>query len=118
MKKRWGRLPAEFKKQAVERMKGSANVSALAEELGVPRRQLYRWQRMQERAQAGPAVNEKADNPDSELNRLRRENEQLALSLAKRQVEVDFFRGALRRFKDGRPNSTSSGVSVPTLRSE
>ena len=44
-KKRWGRLPAEFKEQAVEKMKKSANVSALAVELGVPRRQLYRWQR-------------------------------------------------------------------------
>lgn len=67
---------------------------------------------------AGEAAAEKAGSPDNELNRLRRENEQLALSLAKRQLEVDFFRGALRRYKDGRPNSTSSGVGVPTPKSE
>jgi len=58
-------LPAEFKEQAVEKMKKSATVSALAVELGVPRRQLYRWQRQLELA--GEAAAEKAGSPDNEL---------------------------------------------------
>ena len=34
----------EFRRLAVARMKGCRNVSALAEELDLPRRSLYRWQ--------------------------------------------------------------------------
>ena len=38
-----GRYPKAFQKMAVERLKGSDNIVALAQELGVHRRLLYKW---------------------------------------------------------------------------
>jgi transposase-like protein len=37
------RYPREFRLMAVERMKSCDNIGALAQELGVPRRRLYKW---------------------------------------------------------------------------
>ena len=42
-KRRVGRYPKAFWKMAVERLKGCDNIIALAEELGVHRRLLYKW---------------------------------------------------------------------------
>ena len=42
-KRRVGRYPKAFRKMAVERLKGCENIIALAEELGVHRRLLYKW---------------------------------------------------------------------------
>ena len=38
-----GRYPKAFQKMAVERLKSSDNIVALAKELGVHRRLLYKW---------------------------------------------------------------------------
>ena len=38
-----GRYPEAFRKMAVERLKGCENVLALARELGVHQRLLYKW---------------------------------------------------------------------------
>jgi Transposase len=42
-KKRVGRYPKEFRRMAVERLKSCDNIVALARELGVHRRLLYKW---------------------------------------------------------------------------
>ena len=42
-KKRVGRYPREYREEAVKRMKASANITALAKELDLERRLLYRW---------------------------------------------------------------------------
>jgi hypothetical protein len=42
-KRRVGKYPKAFRKMAVERLKGCANIVALSEELGVHRRLLYKW---------------------------------------------------------------------------
>ena len=44
-KRRVGKYPEAFRRMALERMKDSPNVTALAEELGVDRTVLYHWQR-------------------------------------------------------------------------
>ena len=49
-KKRVNKYPIAFRQMAVERMKNCANVSALAEELGVDRTVLYHWQEAGRRA--------------------------------------------------------------------
>ena len=46
MPKRVGKYPKAFRQMAVERMRNCANVSALAEELGVDRTVLYHWRRL------------------------------------------------------------------------
>ena len=50
-RRKWDRYSAEFRQQALERMKTCDNVKALAKELGVARQQLYWWkQRAEQRA--------------------------------------------------------------------
>ena len=50
-RRKWDRYSAEFRQQALERMKTFDNVKALAKELGVARQQLYWWkQRAEQRA--------------------------------------------------------------------
>ena len=46
MPKRVGKYPKAFRQMAVERMRNCANVSALAQELGVDRTVLYHWRRL------------------------------------------------------------------------
>ena len=47
-RRRVGRYPLAFRKRAVERLKSCDHIGALAEELGVPRRSLYRWRKQLE----------------------------------------------------------------------
>ena len=42
-KRRVGRYPKAFRQMAVERLKSCENIVALAQELGVHRRLLYKW---------------------------------------------------------------------------
>ena len=60
-KKRWGRYTDEFKRMCVERMKECEEIGALAKELNINRRQLYRW-----RAQLDPV--EKGEWATQEAN--------------------------------------------------
>ena len=41
--RKWRRHTVEFKRQAVERMQVSENVTALARELGIQQKLLYTW---------------------------------------------------------------------------
>jgi transposase-like protein len=51
-KRRVGRYPNEFRRMAVERLKKCDNIVALAKELGIQRRLLYRWRDKLEAAEA------------------------------------------------------------------
>ena len=51
-------------------------------------------------------------------SKLREENQRLKEALADRSLELDFFKGALRRIKEGRPNNTGSGASACTPKSK
>jgi transposase len=75
----------EFKKQAVARLKESANATALALELGVGRNQLYKWAKDLELNGPYHAFKERGRpqvNAEDELARLRRENARLELENA------------------------------------
>ena len=50
-KRRVGKYPLSFRQMAMERMKDCPSVSALAEELGVDRSNLYQWQRQPRRSE-------------------------------------------------------------------
>ena len=52
-KKRMRRHTKEFRRTAVERLKGCDNIVALARELGVHRRLLYQWRDQAERVDGG-----------------------------------------------------------------
>ena len=75
---------ADFKLQAVERLRQSDNASALARELGVRRNQLYKWAKRVELVGPDLAFRPPGRPPATdadELTRLRKENQRLALEL-------------------------------------
>ena len=99
----------EFRRVAVARMKGCRNVSALAEELDVPRRLLYRWQA---RLEPGVASIAAPRSPG-----LEEENRQLKQLLAERTLEVDFFKGALQKIAARRQSNDTTGETASTSKS-
>lgn len=73
---------AEFKINAVARLKACDNVTALALELGVRRNQLYKWEKRLDAIGPEKAFRKAGRPPaveEDELTRLRRENSRLAL---------------------------------------
>ena len=97
----------EFRRLAVARMRGCHNVSALARELDVPRRLLYRWQMRFE----GPVAPIAERYPG-----LEDENRLLKQLLAERTLEVDFFKGALQKIAARRQADNGAGETASTTR--
>jgi transposase-like protein len=94
-------------------MKQCDDIKALAAELGINRRQLYRW-----RDQLDPV--EKGEWPPPQNSRettLRKEVSQLKRVLADKTVEVDFFKGALQKVEARRQQSGVSGAKASTTKS-
>jgi hypothetical protein len=89
-------------------------VARAARELGVSLRTLYRWRdeqlgrkkKMPENPEPGPRE-----------TKLESEIRQLKQSLAKRTLEVDFFRGALRKVEARRRGNAQPGETASTTRS-
>ena len=95
-------------------MKTSEDVRALARELGVTRRCLYKWRTKLEAAEPG----EEASRPSTHAAAHRKEILQLKRLLAEKAMEVDFFKGALQKVEARRQRSSSSGEMASTTRSE
>ena len=92
-KKRVGRYSNEFRRMCVERMKQCDDIGALAKELDIHRRYLYRW-----RDQLEPA--EKSEGPPPQNSRestLRKEVSQLKRVLAEKTQELGPNRSVLIR---------------------
>jgi transposase InsO family protein len=91
------------------------NIVRLAKRLGIERRLLYKWRDDQEalyfRADDGlPLCNSRESTLRRELNRVKR-------LLAEKTLELDFFRGALRRFEARHQDNNVSGESASTKKS-
>jgi len=93
---------------AVERLKSCDNVTALAQELGVDRRMLYRW-----RAQLDPEEGTASGVPSFEPNQPQ-EIKHLKQLLAEKTLEVDFFKGALHKVGARRQRKDNSGGTTST----
>jgi transposase-like protein len=121
-----------FKLKAIERMDAGENVSALSRELGVKREILYRWrsayrcggeERLRERRGrpnlAETAAMALARGPAGEaadLAAARRKISELERKVGQQQLDLDFFRRALRHFEgspqaDSAPGGTASSTS-------
>ncbi len=97
----------EYRRLSVARMQGCHNISALAKELDVPRRLLYRWQlRMQ-----GPVA-----PITTRSSGLEEENRLLKQLLAERTLEVDFFKGALQKIAARRQGDGGTGKTASTTK--
>jgi len=81
-------------------MKGCESIVALIKELGVSRRQLYRW-----RDELDPGEPEVGKPPrqKSRLSTLRKEVNHLKRVLVEKTLEVDFFRSALAKSRGSTP---------------
>jgi transposase-like protein len=96
----------------VERLKQSENIVALAKELGIHRRMLYRW-----RDQLEPVAKKEVSPPQSGEARLRHEVHQLKRALADKTLEVDFFKGALQKIEARRQQQDITGAKASTTKS-
>ncbi len=107
-KKRYSR---EFRQAAVERLKGCENIVALAQELGVSRRQIYRW-----RDELNPEEPEMGKGYGLQRRRstLRQEVNRLKRVLAEKTLEIDFFKHALQKVEARRQPSKRSGEKAST----
>ena len=97
----------EFRRLAVGRMQGCHNISALAKELDVARRLLYRWQ-MRLEGPVAPIV--------ARSSGLEEENRLLKQLLAERTLEVDFFKGALQKIAARRQPNDGAGETASTTK--
>ena len=113
-KRRWKRYSIEFRRTAVERLRGCDNIAALAKELGIARVLLYRW-----RDRLAPAGI--GDEPPSENLRevtLRKTVSELKRVLAEKTLELDFFKGALQKVEAQRQKKGISGETASTTKSK
>ena len=94
----------------VERLKSCDNIVALAQELGLHPRLLYKWRDQLEPVEHGEAA---PSTPE-----LRQQVRQLKRLLAEKAMEVDFLKGALQKVEARRQRSTGSGGTGSTNTSE
>jgi transposase-like protein len=116
-RRKWDRYSAEFRQQALERMKTCDNVKALAKELGVARQQLYWWkQRAEQRANPRePGATE--DPRDRRIRELTKKVAELEGVIGQKTLELDFFAGALRRIEESRQKKGKPGATASTPKS-
>ena len=121
----------EFKLRAVQRMAAGENVSALARELSVKRVIIYRWRdayrlggvealRLRGRPSKSEALGMAAARgragKANDLAEARWQIEQLQRKVGQQQLDLDFFKQALRRIEASRRPNDGSGetASSPT----
>jgi transposase len=123
-KTRWTR---EFKLRALARMDAAADITALAKDLGVQRELLYRWRR-KFRSGGAAALHaigrpSNGDQPFDEASIAsscsaivseQRQIEALQRKVGQQQLELDFFRAALRHVREQRRRKGEPGETPST----
>ncbi len=125
----------EFKLAAVRRMVAGENVSTLSRELKVRRKDLYCWRdrfrsggpdalrgrgRPRKAAVAAPSAGHPMTQtaPDAQLAGARTRIAELERKVGQQQVDIDFFREALRQVGGVRRASAAPGVTASTRSSK
>jgi transposase-like protein len=109
--RKYAKYTEEFRRQAVEQMKESDNVRALARKLGIDKRLLYDWcERAADLSDQRSPANRQARKQETEVKELKR-------LLAEKTLELDFFRGALQKVAARRQASGGSGEKASTTKS-
>lgn len=112
------RHPIGLRQQAVERMQLGESVSGLARELGVDRITLYRWRLKSTQATGGGPTAAAAYDPQQQrIQELEAKIAGLEGTLGRKEMELDFFVGALRRIKETRQQTSVSGEKASTRKS-
>jgi transposase-like protein len=124
----------EFKLKAVERLEAGESGSALSVELGVKRTILYRWR---DRFRAGGELAlrpvrgrpnkadalamARAQGPATKaagMAQARRQIAELERKVGQQQLDLDFFKGALRRIEELRRLNAQPGATASSLKSK
>src|SRR5947208_12849883 len=114
---KWRRHTVEFKRQVVERMKTCENIHSLARELKLQRKLLYTWKYQLEGRPEPRHANLGTTAEERKEKQLRDEIAKLKSALADKALEIDFFRSALLKIKEGRRQSTAAGATASTTSS-
>ena len=104
-----------FRKTALERLKGCQYITGLAKELGISRSQLFRIQR--DALGRKPEPKPEARLKEKAEKRHRRRIADLERLVARQALELDFFRGALRRIEENRRKRGSNSGKPSTIKS-
>ena len=108
------RYRPEFKRKTVARMRRCNNISKLTRELGIDRKLLYQWKWDWEgRPTRPPQPTVRATSVES----LRAENARLKKLVAEKELELDFFAGALQKVAARRQKATENGGTAFTTKS-
>lgn len=125
MRVRRRRHTEEFKRQALERFELCDSVTALADELGIERALLYRWHKRQQsegklRSSGRPAgaVKPRPAAEPKDLQAARDRIAELERLVGQQRLEMDFFRGALRRVEELRRAESVPGAMASTRKSK
>ena len=121
----WSR---EFKLAAIARMETSPSMGGLAAELGIRREMLLKWRRAYEAGgeaalnlpgqRGGPPLVLRPPvrrEPADELTAARQRIAELERKVGQQQLDLDFFRAALRHI-EGQPQPTSGSVGKASTR--
>jgi transposase len=120
MKRKSDDLTVEFKRAAVALMAPGVKVSALARELGVCRQRLYEWReamRLGDDQLRRPGRPKRSVEPPSEASDLagaQKRVAELERRLGQQQLELDFFKQALRQVEALRRPSNRPGATAST----
>ena len=117
----------EFKLKAVERIERGELISVLSVEFGVHRQLLYKWRDAHRAGRLGAKrgrptkaealAREGVVAERSELESARRRVAELERKVGQQALELDFFRGALRRIEASRQPKAGPGVTGSSPRS-
>ena len=116
-RRKWDRWPAEFRQQALERMKTCQNVKVLAKELGVARQLLYLWKQQAEGRKKASEPSASEDPRDRRIAELEKKVGDLQGCIGRKTLELDFFAGALRRIGESRQKKDKAGATASTPKS-
>src|SRR5712691_10786987 len=124
----------EFKLGIIRRILAGENVSALGRELRLSRKDLYAWRdrflaggpealrgrgrprkaEAADLAASGTRAKAPPDTPAAELETARTRIAELERKIGQQQVDLDFFRQALRQVRGARRSSAGAGVTGST----
>jgi transposase-like protein len=116
-RRKWDRWSPEFRERALEQMKTSRNIKALAKKLGVSRQLLYWWKLQSEERKEASEPRASEDPRDRRIRELEKQVGELKGVVGQKTLELDFFAGALRRVEESRQKKSKSGATASTPRS-
>jgi len=110
----------EFKLAALGQIDAGETIARVARDLGVSRKTIYQWRdQLRQDGELSDKPSERVPRPElpAELVRARERIAELERKIGQQQVELDFFRGALRRIEASHRPNDGPGVTESSPRS-